>query len=73
MKIIVNENSISEDIEYPCLMKHNKNGDLVLFTEYGEGTQLGNHWNNGYVGYYSKTWDMSFFEFFKGSVTFYND
>lgn len=55
--------------EYPKVMRHNVNGVIVKFTEYGIGTVLGKGHTGGFgVGYHSTTWLMDVFKDYKPEV-----
>ena len=70
MKVEVKEKAISS---YPCLMK-SKYGTVVLFSDEGVGTVVGNSGNSPYeLGAYYKDFNMEMFEYYNGEITLKND
>ena len=58
-------------IDYPKLMKHQTSGSVVLFHKAGTGIIVASNSKNP-TGLYDRTWNMSNFEDFKGTVTLKN-
>lgn len=45
-----------ETITFPCLMKNEQSGNIVLFTDYNKGTIVYTNSLNYPLGYYSNGW-----------------
>jgi len=74
MKVTVNEKEKNSDIKYPCLMKHTKEGIIVLFVGHGEGTTVATSEKGyGVLGDSNYLRDMANYVPFTGSVTLEND
>lgn len=58
--------------KYPCLMEETETGLIVLFYDVGHGTVV-NCPSFGSLGYYSKEWDMSRFQSYKGQIVLTED
>ena len=71
MKAVINEKETHKQPEYPCL-KISKLGNIVLFTEPETGVRVSTDANYN-IGYFSRSWDMSEFTPFTGSITLSND
>lgn len=60
------------ELEFPCLMKHTKSKQIVLFERHGIGTRLNSEANELIIGYHSKNWYMDEFEPFTGTLSLSN-
>jgi hypothetical protein len=71
---IVEEKKKDEEIKYPCLMKSNYSGNIVLFIESEKGICL-NKWDFK-ISFFDKEffmWDMRNFKPFNGTISLSND
>lgn len=59
-------------VEFPKLMKHNREELIILFLDYGKGTVVFDC-NRTNIGYQSSTWPMGEYADFNGKVTLSNE
>ena len=75
MKVEVNESKTEKKIEFPCLMIHEKTGNVIIATGKTSCNYIGVMVNQDElhgIGRYSETW-VDTFKPFKGSITLSND
>jgi hypothetical protein len=72
MKVEINENKLQGEVKYPCLMKGEQSGVIVLFSSLNEGTVL-NLTEDYELGHHSENWMMDNFAPFSSSITLSND
>jgi hypothetical protein len=75
MKVEVKENETKKELGFPCLMKSEETGLLVLFYAYRKGVvlSLGEKETSWKVGELNNEFYMANFKPFKGSITLSND
>jgi hypothetical protein len=69
MKVTIGSEGKGNGVKYPCLMKSEHSGTIVLFTEKSCGVSIVGIME----GHYSTTWVDSSFEPFDKSITLEND
>lgn len=69
IKSEVVEKKKEKGVTYPYLMKDKVNGVIVLFTNCGSGTVVGERGGVYLLGYHSCNWYLDCFDPFYGSVT----
>ena len=72
MKVTVNEKE-QKEITYPCLMKHQDRGLIVLFISDRAGIRLKSDGTYDKTVKYLDTWNVEAFQPFHGTVTLQND
>jgi hypothetical protein len=72
IKAEINEKKKEPVDEFPKLMMH-KDGSIVLFTEYCNGTLLHDTTGSTSAGWVNQFWSMRDFTDFHGSITLSNE
>lgn len=71
MKSEINETTHPDTLSFPCAMKSNTDGTVVMFESVKTGTVI--HSRNSYLGHISDDWiradDASHWTPFKGTIT----